>query len=53
MIDAVPVTQPPSSKVARFLAPILSYGKLVLEPIMLAERRASTSAAGSNCNPGT
>jgi hypothetical protein len=53
MIDAVFDTQPLSSKVAWFLAPILSYGKLVLEPIILAERRDSASAAGTNCNPGT
>ena len=52
MIKAVLDRQPPSSKVARLLAPILSYGKLVLEPIILAEQRASASAMGLNCKPG-
>jgi hypothetical protein len=32
-----------SAPALRYLAPVLSYGKLVLRPTMLAERRRSTS----------
>jgi hypothetical protein len=52
MSNAVIDRQAPSLKVAWFFAPILSYGKLVLEPIILAEQRASASAAGAGRNPG-
>lgn len=52
MSDTVIDRQPLYAKVAWLLAPILSYGKLVLEPTVLAEQRALAFGVDAHHSPG-